>query len=115
VASRAPVSFWKRWAWPAVLFGIALQLLVFVPGIGFGYGGNQNWIQIGDATLQPSEFLKLALIVCIAATLAPRTHELGDLRRLALPVLPVAGIGIGLVLLGKDLGTTAIMVLIVFA
>ncbi len=115
IASRAPVSFWKRWAWPAILVGIGLQLLVFVPGIGFGYGGNQNWIQIGDFTLQPSEFVKLALIVWIASILAPRIGELGDLRRLALPAVPVAAAAIGLVLLGKDLGTVLIMVLIVFA
>ncbi|HWL60818.1 MAG TPA: putative lipid II flippase FtsW [Microbacteriaceae bacterium] len=115
IASRAPITFWKRWAWPAILVGIGLQLLVFVPGIGFGYGGNQNWIQIGDFTLQPSEFVKLALIVWIASILAPRIGELGDLRRLMMPVVPIAGAAIGLVLLGKDLGTVLIMVLIVFA
>ena len=115
VASRAPIVFWKRWALPAVLFGIVLQLLVFVPGIGFGYGGNQNWIQVGGFSLQPSEFLKLALIVWIASILAPRTDQLDDVRQLTLPVLPVTAVGIGLVLLGRDLGTVAIMVLIVFA
>jgi len=114
LASRAPMSFWKRWAWPAMLVGIGLQLLVFVPGIGFGYGGNQNWIQIGDFTLQPSEFVKIALIVWIASILGPRVAELGDLRRMALPLVPVAAVAIGLVLLGKDLGTVLIMVLIVF-
>lgn len=115
LASRAPISFWKRWAWPAMLFGIGLQLLVFVPVIGFGYGGNQNWIQIGDFTLQPSEFVKVAIIVWVASILAPRTGDLGGVRRLTMPVVPVTVIAIGLVLLGKDLGTTAIMVLIVFA
>ncbi len=113
LASRMPVSFWKRWAWPAVLIGGVLQLLVFVPGIGFGYGGNTNWISIGSITGQPSEFVKFALIVWVAWVLSTKEHLLADWKELAIPVAPVAGLAIGLVLIGNDLGTASMMVLIV--
>ncbi|MDO7881832.1 putative lipid II flippase FtsW [Salinibacterium soli] len=113
VASRMPSRFWKRWAWPALLVGGALQLLVFIPGIGWGYGGNQNWIQIGGVNAQPSEFVKIALIVWIAWVLSAKQDLLGDWKHVALPIAPVAGIAILFVLIGNDLGTAMIMILIV--
>lgn len=114
VASRAPVGFWKRWAWPGLILGGVLQLLVFVPGIGYGYGGNQNWIQIGSFTAQPSEFVKVAVIIWVAWVLSTKQDMLSDWRQVLLPVGPVAGAAIGSVLIGNDLGTASIMLLIVF-
>jgi len=115
VAGRMPGRFWKRWAWPMVLVTGGMQLLVFIPGLGTTSGGNTNWLSIGGITFQPSEFVKFALIIWIGAVLGARHEQLGDWRRLALPVGPVAAIAIGLVLVGNDLGTAAIMLIIVFA
>jgi len=112
IASRMQPKFWKRWAWPALLVGGGLQLLVFT-GLGFGYGGNRNWIEIGGISAQPSEFVKLALIVWMAWVLSAKHHMLGDWKHVALPIVPVAGIAIGFVLLGGDLGTASIMLMIV--
>ncbi|MFM9878364.1 MAG: putative lipid II flippase FtsW [Rhodoglobus sp.] len=113
IASRMPPRFWKRWAWPALLFGGALQLIVFVPGLGLEYGGNQNWISIGGFNLQPSEFVKIALIVWIAWVLSTKEELLGDWKHVAIPIAPIAGVAILFVLIGKDLGTASIMVMIV--
>lgn len=113
LASRMPPQFWKRWAWPALLTGGALQLLVFIPGLGYGYGGNQNWLQIGGFTAQPSEFVKIALIVWVAWILSTKQDLLDDWKHVALPIAPVAGAAIGFVLIGRDLGTATIMILIV--
>ena len=112
IASRMPPRFWKRWAWPALLVGGALQLLVFTP-LGIDAGGNRNWIGIGDFSLQPSEFVKLALIVWIAWVLATKQDLLGDWKHVAIPIAPIGGGAIGLVLLGGDLGTAAVMLIIV--
>ncbi|HWK19697.1 MAG TPA: putative lipid II flippase FtsW [Microbacteriaceae bacterium] len=114
LVGRLPAVFWQRWARPALIVTIVLQLLVFVPGLGGSGGGNRNWVYIGGVSIQPSEFVKLALIIWIGAILGARRDELGDWRRLLLPVGPVAGVAIGLVLAGSDLGTAAIMLLIVF-
>ncbi len=114
IASRAPTRFWKRWAWPGLILGGVLQLLVFIPGIGYGYGGNQNWIRFGSFTAQPSEFVKVAVIVWVAWVLASKQDLLADWRHVLLPVGPVAGAAIGFVLIGNDLGTASIMLLIVF-
>lgn len=114
LVGRLPARFWQRWARPALIVAIGLQLLVFVPGLSSSGGGNRNWISIAGLSLQPSEFLKLALVVWIGVILGSRRDELGDWRRLLLPVGPVAGVAIGLVLAGSDLGTAAVMLLIVF-
>ncbi|MCU1551413.1 MAG: ftsW [Glaciihabitans sp.] len=113
IASRMPARFWKRWAWPAVVVTVALQLLVFVPGLGYSHLGNQAWIHIGTFTAQPSELVKLALILWVSWIVAAKQNLLRDWKHVALPVAPVAGVAIGLVLVGKDLGTAIILVAIV--
>ena len=113
IASRMPSTFWKRMARPAIIIGIGLQLLVFSP-LGYEYGGNQNWITIGPVSGQPSEIAKLALIVWIAFVLTrPGTDET-DWKRYFIPVGVAALVTIGLVLVGRDLGTAVIMLSIVF-
>jgi cell division protein FtsW len=112
IASRMSANFWKRWAWPAVLVTGALQLAVFSP-IGYGFQGNRNWIRIGSFTAQPSELVKLALILWIAWVVSAKKDLLRDWKHVLIPIAPVAGVAIGLVLLGKDLGTAIILVAIV--
>ncbi len=109
IAARAPISFWKRWARIAVFAGIGLQLLVFSP-IGFSVQGNRNWIRLGSFSAQPSELVKLAFVVWLAWVLTNRRDMLDDWKRIALTIGPLAGIAIGLVLAGSDLGTSIILV-----
>lgn len=108
IMSRFPISFWKRWAWPAIVFSLALQLLVFTP-LGIVDGGNRNWIAIGPVSGQPSELVKLAMIIWLAAVLSRKQSLLTDWKHVLIPVVPVAGLAILLVLLGHDLGTVSIM------
>ena len=95
----------------AVVFGFALQLSV--PFLGITVNGNTNWISIAGFTLQPAEFLKVALIMYMAWFVSNREHELDDPRRVLLPVLIVGGAALALVMLGRDLGTAIIIALIV--
>ena len=113
IVSRIPIAFWKKWAWLALGVGGVLQILVFTP-LGFGYGGNRNWLNFGLFTMQPSELLKIALILWIAVILTTKSSRLHDWKHVLLPIGPVSLIFIGLVLLGQDLGTAIIMLAIVF-
>ncbi len=114
IAAAMPVSFWKRWAWVLLAVGIALQLLVFTP-LGIEVYGNRNWIQIGGLGAQPSEALKLALVVWVGAVLQRKEPLLGQMRHEIIPIiLPGAVIALGVVLLGRDLGTVLIMAAMVF-
>ena len=114
IAAAMPVTFWKRWAWVLLGLGILLQLLVFTP-LGYSLYGNRNWIQIGGFTAQPSEALKLALVVWVGAVLQRKEPLLGQMRHEVIPVIvPGALIALGVVLLGRDLGTVLIMAAMVF-
>jgi cell division protein FtsW len=113
VAARMPPRFWRRMARPAILIGIGLQLLVFT-SLGRGYGQNQNWIDIGSVSAQPSELAKLALIVWMAFILTRDDAFVGDWRKVVVPIGAAAAATIGLVLFGNDLGTAIIMLFIVF-
>lgn len=112
VASRFPVSFWKRIAWPALVFAVAFQLLVFTP-LGYSADGNRNWITIAGVQAQPSEFLKLALAVWVAFILFRKRSLLSKWQHVFIPLVPVAILAIGTVMAGRDLGTAMILVLVV--
>ncbi|ALS58204.1 cell division protein FtsW [Rathayibacter toxicus] len=108
IVSRFPIVFWKKMAGPLLSVGCLLQLLVFTP-LGIEIGGNRNWLDLGGLSLQPSEILKLALVLWLAVMLERRLRRAQDWRHALLPVLPITAIVFGLVLLGGDLGTVMIM------
>lgn len=112
VASRFPISFWKRIAWPALIVTTMFQLLVFVPGLGVNDAGNRNWINIAGMQMQPSEFLKLSLALWLGYVLYRKQTLLGLWRHVFIPVVPVGGLVIGTVLGGHDLGTAMILMAI---
>ena len=111
LVSRMPISFLKKMAWPALIAATLLQLLVFTP-LGLEDAGNRNWIVIAGFTMQPSEFLKLALALWIAYVLLRKRALLGTWRHVFIPVIPVGLLVIGTVIAGNDLGTAMVMVLI---
>jgi cell division protein FtsW len=115
LASRVPVEVWRRTAPLAVLAALALELLVFVPGVGVSVGGNRNWFRVGAFTAQPSELGKVAVALWCAAVLSAKAKVLGSPRRWVVPV----GLGVvplvGVVLLGHDLGTVMVMLLVLVA
>ncbi|WBU38740.1 putative lipid II flippase FtsW [Homoserinibacter sp. YIM 151385] len=113
IAARMPATFWRRWGWRLLIGAVGLQLLVFVPGIGWGTGGNNNWIRIAGFSLQPSEFVKLALVIWMAAVITSKSALLHQWKHVLIPIGPVAGAAIGFVLVGGDLGTASIMLLMV--
>jgi cell division protein FtsW len=113
LASRLPIRFYKRFAWPALLGAIGLQLLVF-SFLGRASGGNRNWIELpGGQSIQPSEFAKLALALWLGVVLARKRHLLHRWVHVLVPGVLVAMVSVGLVLLGHDLGTALIMIILI--
>ena len=109
VASRMPVAAWKRLALPILAVGFGLQLLVLSP-LGTAVGGNQNWLRIGPVTVQPSEIMKVGLVLAGGLILAAKRKHLHSLSHVVVPYLvPVAALSIGAVVLGHDLGTVLIL------
>jgi cell division protein FtsW len=113
--SRLSTDRLRRLAWPALVIAIVLLMLVLTP-LGHEVNGNRNWIKIGPATGQPSEAAKLALALWAAAVLERKGRLIGQLKHSVVPVLfPVGAILLGLVMLGRDLGTAMVIMLIVAA
>ncbi|MEO7350227.1 MAG: putative lipid II flippase FtsW [Terrimesophilobacter sp.] len=114
VAARLPPIFWKKWAGVALLVALSLQFLVVATGLGVDANGNRNWIRFGESvSFQPSELVKVALVVWLGLMLAKRLDFLDNWRNLIRPIGLISGAAIFLVLLGGDLGTAIILVALI--
>ena len=108
IGTRLSVNVWRRLAWPSLI--VAFLLLVAVLIVGVEVSGQKNWIDIvGPFRLQPSEFAKIALILWSADILARKEPMLDRWSHLLVPVLPVTGMILVLVLLEGDVGNTLIL------
>lgn len=110
-ASLRP-AFFKKTAWIILAGAVGLQLLIFVPGLAVSVNGNTNWINLGFVQMQPSEVAKLAIAIWLGMVLARKQRVIGHWMHGLIPAVPVAGLVIGLVLVGHDLGTALILMLI---
>lgn len=113
VLSRVNVVWLKRLAWPGI--GAAVVLLGLVQVIGDEINGNRNWIDLGGVTFQPSEAAKLALALWMATVLARKGQLINRWQHVLVPAVPMAAVIVGLVLVGNDLGTAMIIMMIVAA
>jgi cell division protein FtsW len=115
IAARSSPVLFRAAAYP--LLGIAVLGLVLVLAVGVTRGGAERWILIGGVQVQPSEFAKLAFVLWGADLLArkERLGLLSDWRQLIFPLLPGAAMLCLLVMLGDDLGTTFVLLVIYLA
>ncbi|ALS27353.1 stage V sporulation protein E [Paenibacillus cisolokensis] len=100
---------WKKWAKLGLLVCFGLLVIVIVPGIGVVRGGARSWLGIGSFGIQPSEFMKLAMVIFLAKLLAERQQQVTQFARGLLPPLGLLGLAFGLIMLQPDLGTGAVM------
>jgi rod shape determining protein RodA len=103
-----PIWWWRLMSWPA--FAIGMILLLIVEFFGMVGMGAQRWIDLGFIVLQPSELMKIALIMALAAY-----YDWLDDDRVSHPVwvlLPVLAIiaPTVLVLMQPNLGTSVMLV-----
>lgn len=112
VIASLPVSFIRNRVGLVLMIAFGLQLAV--PFIGISVNGNTNWLSIAGFTLQPSEFLKLALIMYMGWFISNREFEMDNPQRVLYPLLAVGGGAVLLVMFGRDLGTAVIFSFIIF-
>ena len=114
IVSRLPLKFWQRIAWPALLVSSFLQCLVVFTPLGYTIAGNTNWLTIAGVQFQPSEMIKVALVIWLGMILEQKKDRLDDWRHVYIPVFGVGGGSVMLVMIGGDLGTVIIMAAILF-
>jgi cell division protein FtsW len=115
IAAKSSPTLFRAAAYPMV--GLSVLGLMLVLAVGQTVLGGERWIEILGFQIQPSEFAKLAFVLWGADLLArkEKAGQLGEWRHLLIPLLPGAAIFSLLVMLGDDLGTTFILLVIFLA
>ncbi|OGA14985.1 MAG: cell division protein FtsW [Betaproteobacteria bacterium RIFCSPLOWO2_02_FULL_66_14] len=109
-----PVRLWQRGAPWLFLVGIALLVLVLIPGIGREVNGARRWIGLYFLTVQPSELMKLA-VVLYAADYTVRKHAvMKNFRKGLLPILGVMLVVSWLLLREPDFGALVVIAVTAF-
>ena len=112
IAFQVPMVVWQRFALPLFLLGVALLVLVLIPGIGRNVNGAQRWIPLGISNLQPSELMKLFAIFYAADYTVRKAAVMHSFKEGFMP-MAIAMIFVGWLLLREpDLGAFAVIVLV---
>lgn len=89
---------------------LALLILVLIPGIGIVRGGARSWIGVGSFSLQPSEFMKLGLVLLLAKYLGDNYQDMEKFFNFLLVLILVAVVFL-IILLQPDFGTGLVILL----
>lgn len=100
---------WRKWAKPILLICFLLLLVVLIPGVGMERNGSRSWIGVGAFSIQPSEFIKIALISFLAKFLSENQKHITTVKKGLLPSLALVFFAFGLIMLQPDLGTGTVM------
>lgn len=101
---------WRKWAKPIIIICFILLLVVLIPGVGTVRNGSRSWIGVGAFSIQPSEFMKLAMIVFLSKFLSERQKYITSFKNGLVPSLSLVFIAFALIMLQPDLGTGTVMV-----
>jgi len=93
---------------------LGILVLVFVPGIGLVLNGSRSWIQLFGLSFQPSEFVKLAVIIILAKLLS-ENRDLSDWKNGLMPIFAILMPSVLLIAIQPDVGTLSILVVIIFS
>ncbi|TCS94627.1 stage V sporulation protein E [Hazenella coriacea] len=100
----------KKWSTLGLIICCVLLIVVLIPGVGILRNGARSWLGIGAFSIQPSEFMKLAMITFLAKIFSRNDYDIAHFSKGFLPGLCLIGITFGLIMLQPDLGTGTVLV-----
>jgi len=109
VLARDGVAKVQSFTAPLLALAFVLVIAVHIPHIGVSVNGARRWLVPGPFQFQPSELMKLALLLYAATLLAKRPQRVHDLGELVKPLLVVVGAAVLLVVTQPDLGTAMVI------
>jgi cell division protein FtsW len=115
LVSRIPVAFIRKLRFLLPVVAFSLLIVVFVPGIGQYSGGSSRWVGIGPIQIQPSELMKLAIVVFAADLLARRAKRSDQWAAVVRPLFMFMVFAGVLIIKQPDLGTTIVIACITFS
>jgi cell division protein FtsW len=92
-----------------LLGSFGLLVLVLAPGFGVVVNGARRWFAAGPIQFQPSELMKLALVLYVARHLADHPKRMRSFRQAMAPLGLVAGPALLLIVVEPDLGTALVV------
>lgn len=112
IAFRIKIDYWQAWAPKLYLVTLVLLLLVLIPGIGKGVNGAHRWLSFRVFNLQPSELMKLFIVIYAADFTVRKQEVMYKLTKGFLPMTVAVGVVGVLLLLEPDLGAFGVIVCI---
>lgn len=109
VAFNIPIAWWQKMAPYLFLVGLALLVLVLIPGIGRVVGGSRRWLSLFVINLQPSEFMKLFAAMYVADYTVRKAAVMDSFKKGFMPMLFVMLLVGGLLLAEPDFGAFAVI------
>jgi len=109
IFSNIDYRIWQKYAFWMLICTLFLLIAVFLPGIGVELGGAHRWIDVGFTLFQPSEIIKLTLIVYLAAWLAKKGEGVRDFQSGFLPFVVLIGLVVVLIMKQPDMGTMSVI------
>ncbi len=105
--------FWRKIATPLLIINLLLLILLFTP-LGLSHASSNRWLNIGFASVQPTELLKFTFMVYLAAWLAPKARSAKKERQTNfmsgyLPFLAICGVVTGLIIAQRSTSAVAII------
>ncbi|MBY6345570.1 putative lipid II flippase FtsW [Providencia rettgeri] len=110
--ATVPLRVWQKLAVPLFVLAIFLLLVVLVPGIGREVNGARRWLPLGIINFQPSELMKLAMVLYAADYTVRKQQHLHTFIRGFLPMAVALGLVGVLLLMEPDLGAFMVIVAI---
>lgn len=112
MVAAVPLRSWEK-SGPALLIGgIALLILVLVPGLGVKVNGSTRWLSLGGLRIQVSEAVKFISVIYMAGYITRHRQELKDSAFGLIKPLILFGVASALLLLEPDLGSAVVIVVI---
>jgi cell division protein FtsW len=112
VAFQVPIKLWQQAAPFLFVFGLVLLVLVLIPGIGREVNGSRRWISLYVLNLQPSELMKVFVVLYAADYTVRKAAFMHSLKRGFLPMFLVMLLTGGLLLREPDFGAFAVICVI---
>ncbi|WP_313167753.1 putative lipid II flippase FtsW [Massilia oculi] len=112
VVFRIPIAVWQKYA-PMLFIGTLVMLvLVLIPGLGVSVNGARRWLSLKVMNLQPSEIMKIAVVLYAADFTVRKQEYMHKLTKGFLPMMVAIGLVGALLLLEPDLGAFGVIVCI---
>ena len=105
------IDYKKYYKYASKIFLVCFALIILVLFVGTERNGSKSWFGVGSFGIQPSEFMKLAMIIFTSKYLYNNRKDIGNIKKGVLPILGLTLIVFLLIMLQPDFGTGVILVM----